>query len=89
MQAFYLEQAGKVSLYEDRIIVIDIFIKAKCMTLLKGSIVALLLCDYKFQAFIFLSENKSPAKITSEHDLHKPVTEQALPELCLFLTVGQ
>lgn len=57
------------------------------MTLFKGSIVALLLSSCKFQTFIisFLSENQSMslAKVTSEHELYKPVTEQGSSELTL------
>lgn len=78
-----------MSVYAERIIVINMFINAVHMTLFKGSIVALLLSDCKFQAFIisFLSDNKSMslAKVTSEHDLHKPATEQDSSELHLFL----
>lgn len=55
------------------------------MTLFKGSTVALLLSNCKFQTFIisFLSENQSMslAKVTSEHELYKPVTEQDPSEL--------
>lgn len=61
----------------------------QCSWLFKESAVALLLSNCKFQAFIisFLPENKSAslAKVTSEHDSHKPVAGQDPPELRLFL----
>ena len=78
-----------MSIHGERIIVINVFINAVYMALFKGSIVVLLLSNCKFQAFIisFLSENKSMPldKVTSEHDLHKPVIEQDSLELHLFV----
>lgn len=62
-----------------------IYLLMQCSWLFKESAVALLLSNCKFQAFIisFLPENK--AKVTSEHDSHKPVAGQHPPELRLFL----